>query len=311
MAPALDSRRLGRTVADGQDAALARRQYAPAAGRMARIDAAVAQRVRAHKKRSLRAPVVAGAALCAAAAVALLRPSRKPLRFEVGEPSVPGLVGVWIAPPPERPTPVAFSDGSRIVVGSGGRARVAEVSDRGARVVVERGAVHADVVPRPGNDWSVIGGPFEIHVVGTEFDATWDPAREELSIAMHHGRVVVRGPCLTTERAFAGGESGTVSCAPVARDASSAAPVAPAPATTEPPRGPPPGAPEIPERPRPAPSSRAARPATTGGPIPSAIPAPPPSWRDLRRRRPVPGGARCSRVPGLRASLRGASPRAT
>jgi transmembrane sensor len=286
MAPTLDSKRLGRAVADVQDAGLLGPSPAPAADRLARIHAALGASSRADAKGSRRARIGAGVALVAlgaAASVALLWPSRRPLHFAVGEHSAVGLVGVWIAASPEAPTPIAFEDGTQLSIGPRARARVVDVSDRGARIVVERGAVHVDVVPRPGNDWSVIGGPFEIHVTGTTFDASWDPERDELSVTMAHGRVVVRGPCLTTERTFSDGDTATISCTPRAPTVNGEPSADPASAAATEPRAPPPEAPAIRAGRPTASSAQPAQAATTRAPIPSASAAAAPSWHALSR----------------------------
>jgi TolA-binding protein len=226
MAGALDPRALGRAVAEAEDAALARRRRPPlpTEERLARIHAELRRMSGVSASTSLRGPVAAGLALGAVAAGALLWPRGEPLRFTVGEPQAQGVAGLWVAAPPVAPTAIGFSDGSRIVVGAGAWARVSAVSERGARVVVERGTVSVDVVPRQDNDWSVFGGPFEIHVTGTGFDASWDPAREELGVTMRHGRVVVRSACLAAERTLGDGETATISCARPAVPAREAAP---------------------------------------------------------------------------------------
>ncbi len=140
------------------------------------------------------------------------------------------------------------------------------MTEHGARVVVERGSVRANVVPRRGNDWSVIGGPFEIHVTGTSFDAGWDPDREELHVAVRHGSVLVRGPCLPVARPLTGGQEATLSCVP--------------PEASRP-------APSNPIAPRALASATAGTPAHAPAPAPppttASTAAPPPSWRDLAR----------------------------
>jgi tetratricopeptide (TPR) repeat protein len=52
----------------------------------------------------------------------------------------------------------------------------------------------------------VQAGPFEIAVVGTELDVTWDPAREVLDVTLIEGRVFVSGPLLGGRRALSAGE---------------------------------------------------------------------------------------------------------
>jgi hypothetical protein len=268
MARTLDPRSIGLKVAAAHEEALAQRARPEGAARLAAIHAALARRRAAREVSSLRRAIGAGIALGAVAASALLWPRGEPLRFSVGQPPGPGVVGVWVAAPAAAPTPIGFSDGTRIVVGQGSRARIASVSEHGARVVVERGEVRADVVPRPGNEWSVVAGPFEIQVTGTSFDAHWDPNREELRVTMHHGGVIVRGPCLPGGRPLGGSEAATLSCSPLPRAAVETA--APAPLQPNVPGAPAP----VEEGGAPGPStarSRLGAPAKLGdGPWPSA-----------------------------------------
>jgi hypothetical protein len=74
----------------------------------------------------------------------------------------------------------------------GARGRVVGVTTHGARISVESGATHFEVVHRPGAEWLVEAGPFVVTVTGTAFDLTWNGA--ELEVAMRSGAVVVHGP---------------------------------------------------------------------------------------------------------------------
>jgi len=271
MATQLDPGPLARAVADAEDAALRERPRRPVAERLTRIHAAREQR--RGRDTSLRGPIAAGLALGSVVAAALVWPRGEPLEagtpplaFAVGEAAAPGRVGEWVAAA-TMAAPIAFSDGTRILVDPGARARVVAVNALGAQVVVERGAVRADVVPRAGNDWSVIGGPFEIHVTGTRFDARWDPEREELSVTMHHGRVVVRAPCLAAPRVLGDDEAATLSCAPPTTAASDEAHPAPTVASE-------PGATA-------APVAAAAPPSTASAAASSTAMAARPSWREI------------------------------
>ncbi len=278
-----DPRPLGRVVAEASDEALAVRTRPPVADRLASIHAA--QERRAAAVTGLMPAAAAGSRSGGRArgrgkAAVLLWPRAEALRVVVGDPSAADRDGLaWIAAPPGAQVPIGFSDGTRIVLASGGRARVASVTDHGARIVLERGSVRADVVPRRGSDWAVVGGPFEIHVTGTSFDARWDPDREELSVTMHHGSVIVRGPCLAAERALAGDEAATLSCIPVIPATGARPPIPPPPLPLVAPPSPAaaPSAEATTRAPAVAPSPASTANAT--GPTPHA-PAPR-SWRDL------------------------------
>lgn len=111
-----------------------------------------------------------------------------------------GKVGAWIAPPP-RGLLLRFSEGSEIVLRGGASARVTRADERGANLLLERGALDASVVHRdPNTGWSVHAGPFEIRVVGTRFDAAWEPSTGTLDVHVSEGRVIVVGPLLDEGR---------------------------------------------------------------------------------------------------------------
>lgn len=262
---------LGRAVAEVTDEAIEGRARPPIDQRLAALRARKAQG--AAREGSLRRPVAIGLLLGAAAAIPILWPGPAPLTFALGEPTTAGAVGAWIVAPPAETRPIAFSDGTRVRLEGGARVRVLGVTAHGARVAIERGALRADVIPRAGNEWSVVGGPFEIHVTGTSFDAGWDPDTEMLRVVMHEGRVVVRAACLDRERTLSAGESASLSCAPP-REASRAA--APVPSSS-------------PSADRATPRSIAPRAvaATAEAPAPSVEPtavAPAASWREPSRR---------------------------
>jgi TolA-binding protein len=266
---------LGRAVAGMGDDAVDARRRPSVEDRLVGLRAARARR-RAAGEASLRGPVTIGLSLGAVAAAVILWPAPEPLTFAVGEPTTAGESGAWVVAPATGTVPLVFSDGTRVRLDGGARARVLGLSPRGARVAIERGGLRADVVPRAGNDWSFVGGPFEIHVTGTRFDAGWDPDSEVLHVTMREGRVVVRAACLDHERALVAGESASLSCGPpqeAPRPERGAAPAAPAiPTAAARAAGPPGGA----APPAASPSSAASEQAE---PARGAA-----SWRELARR---------------------------
>jgi transmembrane sensor len=207
---------LGRTIAEMQDAALATRSGVGPTERLADVHREHARRAAARQGVSLRRSLSLAVAALATAAVFLLWFSHEQaLEFTVG-PSMKeaerGELGVWVSAPAKEPSVIAFSDGSKVRLTAGAQARVVSTSEHGARVVVERGSVRADVVPRARNDWWVIGGPFEIHVTGTSFDARWEPEHESLHVTMYEGHVEIRAECLPRVRSLSRGESAVIEC---------------------------------------------------------------------------------------------------
>lgn len=219
---------VGRRVAAHQDAALERLVRPSTADRLQ----AIYRKEAALSLNAGAAPLsrrlgVALAAACVAASVlwfVLFRPG-DPLTYRLA--GAPGAVGRWVAADASQ-VGLDFSDGSRVDLAPGTRARVTEVGPRGASVLLERGSLHVRVVHRDDTRWVVAGGPFEVHVIGTEFDVTWNTEAEELTVSMITGRVRILGPCVDPSgRAVAAPEATRLTCAaprPVAPQASSPAP---------------------------------------------------------------------------------------
>ncbi len=106
----------------------------------------------------------------------------------------------------EKPTELAFSDGSRAVVRIGARVRVLRTDERGGEVLVERGTAAFEVTPRPQAKWRVLAGPFAIQVTGTSFETTWDPEKDALDVAVTRGGVRVESEHLGAPVALHGGQ---------------------------------------------------------------------------------------------------------
>lgn len=197
---------LGREVRAASDEAATPGQTVEAARR--RALAGWEARRQAAPSPAWRRPALAFAAVAVLAVAALFAffPRRPAITYVVGPDGAPGQLGGWIAAD-SAPVPVRFSEGTLLTLSSGARARVTRADADGAAVLLERGSARAKVVhERASTRWRVQAGPFEIAVVGTEFDVAWDPAREVLSLHLIEGRVVVSGPSLGEGRAIAAGE---------------------------------------------------------------------------------------------------------
>ena len=90
------------------------------------------------------------------------------------------------------------SEGTVVELAAGARAGVVSRDPRGARLRLEDGRAHFEVVHRARARWSVDAGPFAIQVTGTSFDVRWAGAAEKLEIALARGSVIVRGPLTGT-----------------------------------------------------------------------------------------------------------------
>jgi hypothetical protein len=148
--------------------------------------------------------LAAALALAAAAAVVL---QRKPARLEYRVAGPVVVDGPWLVVSPSGGVlSVRFSEGTEVELGPGSKARVAEVTGDGARVVVGAGVLQARVVHRLRSRWTVTAGPYTIDVTGTVFDVGWSDASEELELSLHDGSVVVRGPSLPDGLRVAAGQ---------------------------------------------------------------------------------------------------------
>lgn len=200
---------LGQALASAQDAAFEQWKAQHPSGRaefLMRVTAREAERRRRVRRRLwVGAPVLALAA-AVLAAVALPESWRDDAELTFDVEDTPGVAQSWIAAPSERAVALEFSDGSRVDLQSQSRARVLELRDNGARVVLESGIAEVEVEPRPENWWVIDAGPYRVEVLGTAFRVQWDAAEERFALDLHHGRVRVTGPTLAEPRFVSSGE---------------------------------------------------------------------------------------------------------
>jgi hypothetical protein len=244
---------------------------------------------RATRSRPRTVLAVAVAAFLAAVVmlVGTLRP-RGGVAFVVGSPPARGTVGDFIAAD-ESTLPILFSEGTIFTLAPGARARVTETNAHGATLLLEKGDVGARVA-HAGADtrWGVRAGPFEVRVVGTKFDVSWDPGGGTFDLVLHEGVVVVTGPLLQRGHELHAGERLRVSV----RDASLELRAANAPSPPQPAPAQPAQAQASPQAatvetcgapcpPAALPPAALREKVTTGGPAPVASTASSPSWREL------------------------------
>lgn len=157
------------------------------------------RRASATLPRRRRGWLVAAALACALAVYALWvwrAGPPAPLDYRVELTSV--ATGQWIEAP--EPTKLSFSDGTRLVLAAGARARVAEIAAEGANIELGGGSLDAEVEPRSEASWRLMAGPYAVQVTGTAFTMQWDPDTQQLLITMREGSVRVTGPSLGAGR---------------------------------------------------------------------------------------------------------------
>lgn len=195
----------GELVAEAQDEALEAQRDDLAATRSRLLRPMLEPPRRSRAKRW----AAGGAILAAAAAVALVVRPAEPAPIEAEVDGARALTGTWVSGD-EASREVAFSDGSRVEVAPESALRIGALDADGAELDLVRGSAHVQVVHRDeATRWRVRAGPFDVKVVGTEFDVAWDPAQERFALHLVEGRVIVEGPTVE-RRSVSTGETVTV-----------------------------------------------------------------------------------------------------
>ena len=81
---------------------------------------------------------------------------------------------------------------------AGSAARTRSHAPLGAEVWLESGAVHLEIEPNTGGEWTVYAGPYRVDVVGTEFSVSWDGPGSTLAVEVTRGEVRVSGGTLSS-----------------------------------------------------------------------------------------------------------------
>ena len=166
---------------------------------------------RARSRRpALRIAAVLAASLALVALAGGLVVRSRPLGVTVdGERAA---TGGWISAPPDAPVSIRFSEGTEVTLRPEAHARVAEVTRRGAHLLLESGAVQVSVTPNRGGQWTLTAGPFQVEVKGTRFEVAWSPRDQLFSLRLVEGSVFVSGCALGEGRPLFAGETLSASC---------------------------------------------------------------------------------------------------
>jgi hypothetical protein len=164
-----------------------------------RIEGAIAVTARARPvwrwvppKGRMLAGVLAAAAVMAVTMAMVQRHASHALSYVVDRGNV-ARGGVIESEPAAEPN-VRFSDGSEVSFARKSVAVLRSVDDHGARLSLNEGNAHADVMHRANARWLFDAGPFLITVTGTAFTFGWTGAEERLDVTMERGTVEVSGP---------------------------------------------------------------------------------------------------------------------
>lgn len=99
---------------------------------------------------------------------------------------------------------VALSDGSSILAENGSKFSVDVLGRNAARTRLVEGRLHVRVVHNDDTSYRFVAGPYEIQVVGTEFDLAWGPTGAGLTLSMARGEVRLVLPGGATRRLRSG-----------------------------------------------------------------------------------------------------------
>jgi transmembrane sensor len=178
------------------------------------------------------------AASLGAAAVATVLSWPRATSFHVGE-SHAGRLGDLIEAMDGRPTPLQFSEGSRLLLHEGGKLRVLSFDAEAARVLVEDGVLDVSVAHQKSRKtrWDFEAGPYRVKVTGTKFRMAFHSRSQHFTLSTEEGQVVVSDGCQQTSRTVSAGENVDLTCPPVREEPPSvghAGTSAPAPAEAPP-----------------------------------------------------------------------------
>jgi ferric-dicitrate binding protein FerR (iron transport regulator) len=156
-----------------------------------------------------------------------------------GNVAAPAAISYSIGPAPavlgealaaEAPRTLDFTDGTRVEHAPGGAMRVVSLDERGGRLVIEQGTIHAAFRHRDTTYWTVEAGGVVVEVTGTRFDVQWDPTAKTFDLEMHEGSVRIHGCGVEQGRVVKDVERIHASCAgvvPASTPAGASAPIVP------------------------------------------------------------------------------------
>jgi hypothetical protein len=115
------------------------------------------------------------------------------LRATLEHTQQPLAADAFVEAPADAAVGVRFSDGTLLRMAAGARARLVELGDRGAHVLLESGRARLDVVPKPHARWRMSAGPFLVRVKGTRFEVRWQPELDRFELELEQGQVELSG----------------------------------------------------------------------------------------------------------------------
>jgi TolA-binding protein len=153
---------------------------------------------------------LAAAALIFGALFLVTRAGELEVRIAGSSDRVP--TGVWLGAPENQELALAFSDGTRVKLGSQAEARIVRLSSREVELELERGRASFQVAERRGSTFAVRAGPYTVRVTGTRFDVSWAPEDDAFVVGLHEGQVSLEGCGFGAGRQLAAGQTARAAC---------------------------------------------------------------------------------------------------
>lgn len=154
----------------------------------ARLEARMREAARPGRERFWLA--LAAAALCALGSLWLVPSRSRALTYRVAG-STASESGRVLA---GEHTRISFSDGSEATLALGTEASVQNLTEHGADVVLARGSMRVHIAKHARAAWTVVAGPYDVHVTGTAFTVSWSKQTQTFDLSMETGAVIVTGP---------------------------------------------------------------------------------------------------------------------
>ncbi len=107
-------------------------------------------------------------------------------------------VGHWIPALEEQESEIQFSQGSRFVISKASSVRILSHTQRLVHIELYNGGLHAQVKGNGITQWQISVGPFQLSVLGTRFDVSWQLPENKLNVNIHKGVVLVNGGSISS-----------------------------------------------------------------------------------------------------------------
>ncbi|MBN2801776.1 MAG: FecR domain-containing protein [Deltaproteobacteria bacterium] len=113
--------------------------------------------------------------------------------------------GTWVSST-QNTNELLFSDGSVVDINKNSTIRILKLRQNGADLLLKNGELNASIMHSSHTKWLFQAGPYNVHVIGTAFNASWNPEDKSFNLKMHNGKVQITGPMLKAGKILVSGE---------------------------------------------------------------------------------------------------------